>query len=365
MRTAKILDGLSSSFQNKKNEARYVPLIFSLNIATLPTLCGFQLNSSNLKSNAHRAKAIVKHILANNYDLVILQEAWSIPIANYFQRMLSEKYLSSARGVGRSNCILMKGGVMVFSRYEIVDYYAASFPRHTCSEEWLGGKGPQMLKIKMNPDTFTTVINCHVHSDTAENGLCGESFLKRLSQLFCQGALSDIQRRDEQFAFLSKKMQRWAKLPPEGSSLIYGGTLLAGDFNIVLNSEKEVLTDKNILPGQHGLFSQIKFNRPLNYNAADTVTAGTYRSAPDKKPAAILDGIFQSKDSDQFEAKTRMIWLKDENGDDVTDHASIVAELRNGLFSAPSVPEVKVQQAEHSYTTPRPNVGLRLRLRKP
>lgn len=309
----------------------HIITMFTYNLACLPQIYGIQLNS--LAPNLQRAVLLAHHIMEKNYGIVALQEVWDTVVVEYLVHVLDRLYESSRSGLGHKQYLILHGGVLFFSKYKIVGFWGESFPAPMFGEEWIGQKGPQMVKIQIN-NKFLTIVNVHFHSDS----MFPEKILQLLSFLFGLGSAGDAVRRDKQMQMLSDKMKTWAKTPPEGSRLEYAGTVLLGDLNTPLDKLEEILQLEAAngfrRTGQHDLFSQIEFNLPKNYHPSskgDKKTgetfAGTWKAKAGDQPSQLFDGAFATKDS-AFKLSTNIVWIKDKKGRDVSDHAGIAIECK-------------------------------------
>lgn len=305
--------------------------MLTYNLACLPQVYGFQLNG--LAPNLQRAALLAHHIMEQRYGIVALQEVWDTVVVEYLVSVLDGLYEGSRSGLGHKQYLILHGGVLFFSKYKIVGFWEESFPAPMFGEEWIGQKGPQMVKIQID-GKFLTIVNVHFHSDS----MFPEKILQLLSFLFGLGSAGDAVRRDKQMQMLSDKMKTWAKTPPEGSRLEYAGTVLLGDLNTPLGSLEEILQLETAngfrRTGQHDLFSQIEFNLPKNYDPrskgdkkAEDTFAGTWKPKPGDQPSQLLDGAFVTKDS-AIKLSTNIVWVKDRKGRDISDHAGISIECK-------------------------------------
>lgn len=334
---------LSGKMEEAKKDEAQTPRIFSLNVCCFPPICGMHiLKRKILNPNLIRAKAIAEHILKNNYDVVLLEEVWDPAVASYFQEVLGDKYKQGMRGIKGDNKFCVRGGLMLFSAFEVVEAYAASFPQPMCFEEFIGQKGLQFIKLKINKTEFITVIHTHLHSDSVG---C-ESLLSCISWLFCLGGMNDRDRRDMQMTILADYIKLHAKVSPTDSNLKYAGAYLAGDFNVPLDTLAKMLSlndkDKIICVGQNKLFSQFVFNKPVNLNSSDTkhdssvnsseTFAGSFMETADSKlqpPSILYDAIV----SDTQALATELVLLRDSEGAPVSDHLALRTTRQAAWFN--------------------------------
>ncbi len=267
-----------SNFRQTDDEIIHDPQkpfnLYTLNAACLPIyrwIPGFkQINRKILRDNNSRAAELAEAILQNdstehtvngNYQTLSLgqrQEADVIlkklmqekvkldeaPAVISFQEVFDENaaailiqklknhypYVVHAVGQGK---LTVGSGLMIFSRYPIVDAYFKTYTNTMLGEETLASKGFLGVKIKINTQQFITVYNSHTQS--------GGGIFKKLSTWW-NGTTS--YRRGVEFGEMAAHMKKWEKEPPKAEpNLIYQKTFLTGDLNTKLNDERRMISE--------------------------------------------------------------------------------------------------------------------------
>lgn len=344
------------------------------NIGMFPDLVASRINGDMLDPNPVRRKALIEHLTASDYGIIALQEVWDKGTADTVIDALKDSHPYVVRGIPDSgccpskknngdNCFVLRGGLLLLSRYEIVDVASGIFPNGMLGEETIGDKGFIAIKIKLSDTEFATVYSTHLHA--------GGGITKSLSEWY--GGTTSY-RRGEQMGIISAHMESWATLPPEDAPrLKHTTTFFVGDTNVTLNAD--VLKDGKIdnrrmlsvstgksnngmhadeikYPGQYKLFKELEAVIPGNFASVmrpplkqggprviddaklkDAEKKGDFTgSINDGKPSPqatnkLIDVATFRKGGKNGEFKSKIVQLLDENKKPVSDHHAVTFEM--------------------------------------
>lgn len=331
--------------------------ILSLNVASLPKIFGMNFNNPRLSSSETRAQCIVEEILKRDDDIVCMQEAWDPKVADYYIRVLQKKFPCVVRGIGKdiqSPVKLVRGGMLIFSRFPIVEICSEPYPNPMIGEEWYGEKGFTAIKVLLSADAFATIYHSHLHA--------GGALCLKASKIY---GGSTPERRAEQMKQLGTHIEKHAKTPPLNSKLVHQVTLVCADFNTCINDEARMLSVRTIaregkvfheikrieqyrffkllVPTQPKNFVEIRRNQKIDETLKAEAIKEQKATCSLKETAAglqsggkLIDGIFVCKDDNAFgEFATEVIQFNSK--EELSDHLFISA-----VYDA-SKPKLNVQ----------------------
>lgn len=247
--------------------------LLTMNTGCLPTFWGKQFN--DLAPNMDRANIIEEDLSQrkedDQYGIIAFQEVWDTAVADYLQEELKAEYPYCVRGVnGDKNYGVIKfvrGGLMIFSKYPILESHAEVYPNLMFGVESFGEKGFVGIKCALNDKYFVTIYTSHMQA--------GDAAWKSASTMI-GGTASH--RRGEEAGIIAKHQKDWAKIPPQGyDHLQHLETFTMGDFNMPIDCERMMLSVSTGMsnngfeqhdvkyPGQYHLFKEQEPVVPENY----------------------------------------------------------------------------------------------------
>ena len=129
--------------------------ILSWNIACLPE------NINTFKNNKNRLKGIMKFIEYKNPDIICLQEVFTLQsrilLKDFLKKLSYNLYFSP-----KTN-ILLNGGLLIASKYDIIDIDNVTF-KNSLGEDVLSYKGIIYIKIKYN-NNYINIFNTHLNNE--------------------------------------------------------------------------------------------------------------------------------------------------------------------------------------------------------
>ncbi len=273
--------------------------LLTLNVACLPYkpwIWNHHVNESFLRANSERVDEIAAQILEEQPDIISFQEAFDSTSQKKFIALLKDTYPFILHKVG-DKFLNAGSGLMVFSKYPIIEADFIPYTNTMIGEETIANKGFLGCKIQVSQDKFITVYNTHTQS--------GGGILKKL-QAKLGGTTSA--RRGVEFGQISNHMEAWEKTTPRAkSNLSHLSTHLTGDLNTGLNSERSMLSistgnSKNGFkkgeikyPGQYKLFQRMKRNMPKNFidiRSEENLVKGSRKPNDENKVAVAVQQDF-------------------------------------------------------------------------
>ena len=118
----------------------------TFNMPCFPSVFGYRFNAHILpKTNLERARAFVEQIKKRKaYDLIAMQEIWDPAVADFLQQELAKEFPYQQRGVHGDICCppprRVSSGLMVFSRFPVLDEKKESFNNLILGEETVRGR---------------------------------------------------------------------------------------------------------------------------------------------------------------------------------------------------------------------------------
>jgi hypothetical protein len=207
----------------------------TFNMADFPTRVGFiPLPRFNkyLPAEEIRAPIIADGIEHIAPDVFALQEDWSLDTAKNYKARFKQHGYDSFDSEGRT---IVNGGVILFSKFPIIDTKEVVFKNPALNEELYAQKRALCVKLQVSSEYFITVETHHLHAGcpTFSAILGGTSSHRRGDQLG-QIVNEAVDTEDD-----------WWHTPPASHShLKYLKGFAMGDFNMSLNvDEVEVETE--------------------------------------------------------------------------------------------------------------------------
>lgn len=254
--------------------------IMTFNIACLPFLGA--INAKFLRLNHERVKLIIEKISKWNHkskkktpsnapapDIICFQEAMAPESRSSLKKGLSEDknalYPYNTDSLGTH---LRSSGLMIFSKYPIIDSIFIAFDNEKKGDESLALKGVMGIKLQLTEQVFITVFNTHLEA----GGAIASDKQKKNS------GKSISFDRGEQMGLIDHLFKTWGLNPPkELPDMKHHKTFFCGDFNTPLNDERRMLSistgnanngfkkGMTKYPGQHELFSHVEHTVPKNF----------------------------------------------------------------------------------------------------
>lgn len=114
------------------------------------------------KNIDHRIRAMIAHIRQLNPSVIALQEVWCDTIAAYLHRHLGFPYFyyEPYRHLWKGR---IGNGLMMLSKYPILEQHTMRFSGHTRADEYFAAKGAQMIQIE-TPAGKMYMVNTHLGS---------------------------------------------------------------------------------------------------------------------------------------------------------------------------------------------------------
>jgi len=217
---------------------------------------GNPLPFNKLRRPRERAEELAKHLLKmddeNPRDVLCLQEVFDnlakFGLGKDAQKIvmdkLKEKFPYILHDVGHRGYPFAGSGLIVFSKYPIVDAEFHRYP-NLAGFDSLSNKGFVAAKIQKG-DRFFTVYNTHTQATRGEFTRPLESLTRRPWSPFKKGVNNlptSGECRGEELGFVNEHMQQWAETPPPQASRLTLkplDTFLMGDLNQGLNDREKV-----------------------------------------------------------------------------------------------------------------------------
>eukprot|EP00914_Ancora_sagittata_P014884 GHVO01029231.1.p1 GENE.GHVO01029231.1~~GHVO01029231.1.p1 ORF type:complete len:629 (+),score=97.78 GHVO01029231.1:876-2762(+) len=161
----------SSSMETISNPA-HGPTIDRLTLLTFNAgLLEYKLCGINMYANPPFAKHRVLHIpvaiRASEADIVALQEVYDEQKTDYIVNTLRLTLPFVGRRAS-GNCMTLHNGLLVLSKFPIVDTKFHPFQKVTAIERIFGSKGMLEVRIEIPGMGVVTVINCHLASGAVD-----------------------------------------------------------------------------------------------------------------------------------------------------------------------------------------------------
>jgi len=254
------------------------------------------------KDVRERMKRIPFQILSYHPDIICLQEIWHHQDKKYFAEIFKKEgynifygdklnkwqYLMPLRG-------LIGNGLLVASRFPIVNHRKITFKHFTAPEEYFAGKGALSISIAAPDLPMIEIINTHLgalHFKNQNNDFKQRHIYKNLQQV-------------------SQLLNKVSKAEQDEIQI------MMGDFNFTEHEWDPIpstYTDRNspaleLVTKQHGWLDTFKVLNP-NSGADGATSAATnpYRSTL-KEPWARLDYIFLKERQANFRPKHSQVVL--------------------------------------------------------
>lgn len=222
----------------------------SYNVGFLPRPFACSLNDDLLAPNSERATEIASYfntwhqnqrppettinglsISKTAPDILCLQEAFDPDAVGILSQHLKAVY-PYQMGVNTPLPFgLHNSGLVILSKYPILEGEFIRFDNMMLGEETLGGKGFMALKVAVGGDRFMSLYNTHLHA--------GGAIFREISVAH---AGSTSARRGEEMGLIAQHMEHWGKAPPATAAQYqHLGTILCGDLNTKLNDRARML----------------------------------------------------------------------------------------------------------------------------
>ena len=254
------------------------------NIGCLPTLGSHQFNTKPLAPNKERANAIADHILARaddeTYDVIAFQEAWDTNVADLLTKKLSTRYPHVIRGINGDEKIgvidfIVRGGLMFFSRYPIIESYATPYTNLMFGIESISQKGFIAIKCKLNEQYFFSAYTSHMQA--------GDVFWKEVS---VKHGGTSAHRRGEEANLIAEHQASFSRQSPKGyEHLTHLETFTMGDFNMTLADERRMLSVSIGMSNNGFIKDEIKYYGQYNlFRTLEPVVPDNFMEVRDALP---------------------------------------------------------------------------------
>jgi len=128
--------------------------VISWNVFALPWPINWRSNK------VARAKLITKHLLANDYDIIAIQEAFKKRVYKHFLKKLGKKYPYSSGKPPKSKTlpVITNSGLMIFSKFPITKQQIEYFETSRGTDR-LSSKGALITSIDVDGREFEFVVS--------------------------------------------------------------------------------------------------------------------------------------------------------------------------------------------------------------